>query len=279
MEYAYKAIESAGTALGVKCSDGVILGVEKLVLSKMLVEGSGRRVHAVEEHIGAATAGLNPDGRMLVERGRDEARGYRQNFGEPVPPRVLSDRMGAFMHLFTLYGSYRPVGSSILLAGFDAESKEYELYLAEPTGLAMVRRGGGWAAIFFFFSRARAIDPHGPPLRLPPPPFPLSAPRPQRYFGAAIGKGARAAKTEIEKLKFAGKTCAEALPLVAKILLGVHDALKDKPIAVELAWVCAETGGKYEQVPKARTDAAVAAAKALIQSELDAEDDDEVMEA
>ena len=57
MEYSYKAIESAGTALGVKCSDGVILGVEKLVLSKMLVEGSGRRVHAVDEHVGAAPAG------------------------------------------------------------------------------------------------------------------------------------------------------------------------------------------------------------------------------
>ncbi len=141
VEYAYKAIEAAGTALGVKCSDGVILGVEKLVLSKMLVEGSGRRVHALEEHIGAATAGLNPDGRMLVERARDEARGFRQNFGEPVPPRVLSDRMGAFMHLFTLYGSYRPVGSSILMAGFDAETQQYELHMAEPTGLALVRGG------------------------------------------------------------------------------------------------------------------------------------------
>jgi len=117
----------------------VILGVEKLVPSKMLVEGSGRRLFAVEEHIGAATVGLNPDGRMLVERARDEARGYRQNYGEAIPPQVLSDRMGSFMHLFTLYSSYRPVGSSILLAGYAPETKDFELYVAEPTGLAMVR--------------------------------------------------------------------------------------------------------------------------------------------
>jgi len=258
----------------------VILGVEKLVLSKMLVEGSGRRVHALEEHIGAATAGNNPDGRMLVERGRDEARGYRQNFGEPVPPRVLSDRMGAFMHLFTLYGSYRPVGSGILMAGYDAESKQYELHAAEPTGLALVRtRLASLPPTYTACSRLPASPPRAPLrscARLPPPPPPPMLL--QRYYGTAIGKGARAAKTEIEKLKFTGKTCAEALPLVAKILLGVHDDLKDKPMVVEMGWVCAETGGKYQQVPKVRLDAAVAAAKALIEAEQNADEEEEAME-
>ncbi len=43
------------TAIGVRCADGVILGVEKLVPSKMLVEGSGRRVQLVDEHIGAVS--------------------------------------------------------------------------------------------------------------------------------------------------------------------------------------------------------------------------------
>ena len=117
------------------------------------------------------------------------------------------------------------------------------------------------------------------PLRAAPSHLSPSLPSPtplQRYFGAAIGKGARAAKTEIEKLKFANRTCAEALPLVAKILLGVHDNLKDKPMVVELGWVCAESAGKYQQVPKARLDAAVAAAKALIEAEEAADDDEEV---
>ena len=38
MEYAAKAVESSGTAVGVRCKDGVVLGFEKLVISKMLVE-------------------------------------------------------------------------------------------------------------------------------------------------------------------------------------------------------------------------------------------------
>lgn len=38
-----------------------------------------------------------------------------------------------------------------------------------------------------------------------------------RYFGTAIGKGARSAKTEIQKLKVSTMTCREALPTVARM--------------------------------------------------------------
>lgn len=52
VEYAQKAVEGAGTGVGVRCADGVILGVEKLLISKLLVEGTGGRIHAVDDHIG-----------------------------------------------------------------------------------------------------------------------------------------------------------------------------------------------------------------------------------
>ena len=107
------------------------------------------------------------------------------------------------------------------------------------------------------------------PSSRPPPPHP-PPPRAQRYHGIAIGKGARAAKTEIEKLKFGERTCAEALPLVAKIILGVHDAAKDKPLEVELGWISAATDWKFEAVSADRRDAAVAAAKAAIEAEEEA---------
>jgi hypothetical protein len=108
----------------------------------------------------------------------------------------------------------------------------------------------------------------------PPPPAPLPPP-PQRYHGEAIGKGARAAKTEIEKLKFGERSVAEALPLVAKMLLGVHDALKDKPMELELGWVSAATGWKFQAVPRDVRDAAKAAAEAMIAAEEAAEDADD----
>ena len=109
----------------------------------------------------------------------------------------------------------------------------------------------------------RAAAARGPPSRAPlTPPTPVPS-LPQRYFGAAIGKGARAAKTEIEKLKFSTRTVAEALPLVAKIIVGVHDEAKDKPLEVELGWISESTGWKFEAVPAESRDAAVAATRAL----------------
>ncbi len=161
--------------MGVRCKDGVILGVEKLLAAKMLVEGSGRRVVAIDEHTGAASSGLQPDARQLVNRARDESRNYRSTFGEATPPSTLAERMGAFTHMTTLYGSVRPFGAALLLAGVDPETRAPELYCVEPSGMAL------------------------------------------RYFGAAIGKGARAAKTEIEKEKLSDKTVAEAIGPVAKM--------------------------------------------------------------
>ena len=94
-----------------------------------------------------AVAGLLPDARQLVSRARDEARGYRQNFGEPSLPRTLAERLGGFVHLHTVYWYLRPFGAAILLAGYDAEAKKHELYCVEPTGVALRYHGyaiGGW---------------------------------------------------------------------------------------------------------------------------------------
>lgn len=40
------------TAVGIQCKDGVVLGTEKLILSKMLVKKSNRRIMNVDKHCG-----------------------------------------------------------------------------------------------------------------------------------------------------------------------------------------------------------------------------------
>ena len=64
VDYACKAVDNGGLALGVTCSDGVVLGVEKLLPFKMLVPGSNRRIAAVDRHAGMAGTGLAPDARQ-----------------------------------------------------------------------------------------------------------------------------------------------------------------------------------------------------------------------
>jgi len=40
------------TSVGLRCKDGVVLGIEKLIHSKMLVRGSNKRLATVDHHIG-----------------------------------------------------------------------------------------------------------------------------------------------------------------------------------------------------------------------------------
>ena len=40
IEYAAKAVENSGVMIGLKCSDGVVIGVEKLIMSTLLKEES-----------------------------------------------------------------------------------------------------------------------------------------------------------------------------------------------------------------------------------------------
>ena len=89
-----------------------------------------------------------------------------------------------------------------------------------------------------------------------------------RYFGAAVGKGRQAAKTEIERLDLATLTCADAVTAVAKILHSVHEG--DKPFELEVAWVCDASGRQFQRVPADVLEAADAAARAALEESDDA---------
>ena len=109
------------------------MGFEKLVISKMLVEGSSRRLLTVDDHVGMAVSGLLADGRQLVNRARDEAASYKEFYGEPIPGKVLAERVAGFVHAYTMYWSVRPFGASVLIGGVDKDGPF--LWMIEPSGL------------------------------------------------------------------------------------------------------------------------------------------------
>lgn len=47
---------SCSTAIGIRCKDGVVFGVEKLVLSKLYEEGSNKRIFNIDRHVGMVRA-------------------------------------------------------------------------------------------------------------------------------------------------------------------------------------------------------------------------------
>jgi len=180
-----------------KCKDGVVVAVEKVEMirkyilnllifslsilqpqiSKMLVQGSNRRIFGVDAYAGLAVTGLPADGRQIVNRARDESQNYRETYGSRIVPSVLANRLALYVHYFTIYGSLRPFGSSCILAAYDEDTKAHELYMIEPSGQCF------------------------------------------RYFGCTAGKGAQAAKTEVEKIfsKASNITCREAVFELAKM--------------------------------------------------------------
>ncbi|KAK0491121.1 20S proteasome subunit [Armillaria novae-zelandiae] len=133
VEYANKAVENSGTAIGLRVKGGVILAVEKLVHSKLLVPGANRRIQTVDRHIGMATAGLLADGRHLANRARDESSNFRETYRTPPSLKSLADRLGLYVQAYTLYSSVRPFGISTILGAVDKDGPS--LYVIEPSGV------------------------------------------------------------------------------------------------------------------------------------------------
>lgn len=242
VEYATKAVENAGPVLGIKCDKGVVLGVAKPVNHKMVVAttGSYKRIHTCDAHIGCASTGFLPDARVLVQRTVEEAADWQDQYGSKIPPDVLGERLGAYVHYFTLYGGLRPFGAAAVLAGYDPDTKECSLLLMEPNG-----------APYKFYGVA-----------------------------AGKGKQAAKTELEKLNLNKEPISVEDAVKQITRILLLLHREQKDaKPIEMELSWICEASGYKHVGVPKDLMKTAEEWAKEQLEEEDEDEEDDDEEEA
>uniref|UniRef100_A0A8C7W9X5 Proteasome subunit alpha type n=1 Tax=Oncorhynchus mykiss TaxID=8022 RepID=A0A8C7W9X5_ONCMY len=138
VEYAMKAVENSSTAIGIRCKDGVVFGVEKLVLSKLYEQGSNKRIFNVDRHVGMAVAGLLADARSLSEVAREEASNFRSNYGHNIPLKHLSERVAMYVHAYTLYSAVRPFGCSFILGSYDQDDGP-QLYMVDPSGISYMK--------------------------------------------------------------------------------------------------------------------------------------------
>mmetsp|Transcript_57064 Transcript_57064/g.105495 ORF Transcript_57064/g.105495 Transcript_57064/m.105495 type:complete len:254 (+) Transcript_57064:95-856(+) len=183
VEYAGKAVENSGTAVAVCCKDGIIFATEKFLVSKMLVPGTNKRIFPISRQAGMAIAGFVADARQIANRARGEASQYKSAYNEDIPPMVLAERLGLFVHAYTLYWSVRPFGCAVLLGCVDKDTKETSLFCIEPSGMVFKYKG----------------------------------------TAVGKGKQAAKTEVEKLLGPAEGITCAEALVKVAKIIHKVHD--------------------------------------------------------
>lgn len=221
IEYAGKAVENSGTVLGMRCSDGVVMAVEKAIVSKMLVHGTLRRSHIVDRHATVAICGLISDGRVIVNQARDECERYREFYGRDIPGKVLADRLAHFVHLYTLHWHVRPFGCAVVVGV--CEDDGAELYLIEPSGVCYryyaCAFGKGKQAARTELEKLDFKDKQGNP----------------------------------------SMNCEEAVKALARILVRVHDEEKEKEYEIEMIWV-RSTEKRAQMVPgelvkKAQQDA------------------------
>lgn len=134
IDYAQKCVDTAPTVLAMICADGILFASQKLKLSKMLVHGTNKRSFALSKNMGAVVTGLLPDGRHLVNIARDQAREFKSVYGDPMSAFQLAERMGSYMHTYTLYGAVRPFGISFLMGATEGEKNKPALYQISPAG-------------------------------------------------------------------------------------------------------------------------------------------------
>ena len=103
------------------------------MFSKLLVSGTNRRIHNIDSHIGMAINGKIPDGRHIMNYGRNEANKFTKDFDVQIGGKTLSDRLALYLHAYTLYNSVRPFGSSEIIASW-TEDEGYGLFMLEPSG-------------------------------------------------------------------------------------------------------------------------------------------------
>ncbi|KAK4098836.1 N-terminal nucleophile aminohydrolase [Parathielavia hyrcaniae] len=252
VEYAVKAVENGGTSIGIRCKDGIVLAVEKIVTSKLLKPNANKRFATVDRHLGVVYSGMIPDGRHFIDRARDEARAWRDTFKTPIATADLASRMGGYMQAYTLYQSVRPFGITAIVGGFDSTD---EPRVDGEVGAGPACGAGGKVA----------GKTHGGPFLYMIEPSGLY----WGYYGAATGKGRQAAKAELEKLDLGGPagpslTLDEAVKEAARIIYVAHDDSKDKDFELEMTWISGPDGptkGLHQEVPRALREEAERLAK------------------
>ncbi|MCX8147156.1 MAG: archaeal proteasome endopeptidase complex subunit alpha [Candidatus Woesearchaeota archaeon] len=133
VEYAKKTVKQGSTAIGMVCSDGVLLVADKRIVDPLIVAESVEKVFKIDEHIGTAAAGILSDARVLIERAQLKAQQHFVTYDTPVDVLSVVKDVCDLKQICTQSAGLRPFGVSLLIAGIDSSGPS--LYETDPTGI------------------------------------------------------------------------------------------------------------------------------------------------
>ena len=133
VEYAKKTVRQGSTAIGMVCSDGVLLVADKRVVDSLVVPESVEKIWQIDENIGASASGILSDARVLVDRAQLKAQQHRVTYDSEVDTLTIVKDICDLKQVCTQSGGLRPFGVSILVAGIDDHTPK--LFETDPIGI------------------------------------------------------------------------------------------------------------------------------------------------
>ncbi|MBI2124390.1 archaeal proteasome endopeptidase complex subunit alpha [Candidatus Pacearchaeota archaeon] len=133
VEYAKKTVRQGSTAIGMVCSDGVLLVADKRVVDSLIVPESVEKIWQIDENIGAAASGILSDARVLIDRAQLKAQQHRVTYDSDIDTLTIVKDICDLKQICTQSGGLRPFGVSILVAGID--DKTPRLFETDPIGI------------------------------------------------------------------------------------------------------------------------------------------------
>lgn len=133
VEYAKKTVRQGSTAIGMTCSDGVLLVADKRIIDKLVIPESVEKIFKIDDHIAATAAGIISDARVLIERSQLKAQQHAVTYDSPVDTITIVKDICALKQICTQSGGLRPFGVSVIVAGIDSDGPK--VFETDPTGI------------------------------------------------------------------------------------------------------------------------------------------------
>jgi len=133
VEYAKKTVRQGSTAIGMACSDGVLLVADKRIVDALIVVEAVEKIFQIDDHICATASGILSDARVLIERAQLKAQQHRVTYDTEVDTLTIVKDICDLKQVCTQSGGLRPFGVSTLIAGIDGNVPR--LYETDPTGI------------------------------------------------------------------------------------------------------------------------------------------------
>jgi len=132
VEYALETVNRGATIIGIACPEGVVLGAEEKLETKLQDPDFTLKLFEVDEHLGAAVVGLSSDARILLDQARIYAQSNRLMYDEPIDVETVTKRVGDIKQLYTQHAGVRPFGVSIIFGGVDKMGNK--VFATHPSG-------------------------------------------------------------------------------------------------------------------------------------------------